>query len=564
MKAHVTFSFSWRTLAGVGAVILLNVVIFAVVGGLSLSSVDVALAQEGGDDDKAAPMDFYPEPFAGGAMAYSLRDPWDKSDLTFYFHNCPSRLDCEQGRDAVREGFQAWAVVSALTFEEVFDVSQADIEVTWTVNDPEGSLGEPGGVLAYNYFPRYGGDMYIDDSEPWTIGDRGEYDLVLAATHEIGHGIGLDHSEYTDAIMYAYAGNATQLGNDDIEAVQRLYGPPDGDTPPATDNNTDVDSPDGDIPASEADVDEVTGSIDSNNPYDIWDLEVQDGVTVTLTMTRTDGDLDALVGILTEDLSEVLAENDDWVGTDSRVVYTFETGGAYKVIATRYGLDGGSTSGSYSLTASYSTGGDTGGETPPSNEPPAPQEITWRISNFAGTELCQIYFSPSTSDTWGSDMTEGDPLQDGFYYQWPIQPDSYDVQVWDCFGNKLEQYNINATRNIDIQIYQNRITVVPLDEQPTTTTTTTTYAWRVSNYSEFELCVIYFSLSTETTWGENQIVDEDPLAPNFYYQWDLEPGVYDIRVEDCSGGFLEFFEIDLSGNIELAITQNQITPRPLQ
>jgi hypothetical protein len=185
-----TSSHRWRILGGISAVFAINILIFSAVIIFSRSP-EVALAQDGPrqPDDKVEAMDFYPEPYENGAMAYSLRDPWDKTDLSFYFHNCPSGIECELGRDAVRQGFQTWAGVSALTFEEVFNVSAADIEVTWTDSDPEGSLGEPGGVLAYNYFPRYGGDMFIDDTEPWTVGDRGEFDLVLTATHEIGHGI---------------------------------------------------------------------------------------------------------------------------------------------------------------------------------------------------------------------------------------------------------------------------------------------------------------------------------------------------------------------------------------
>ncbi|NDJ84458.1 MAG: matrixin family metalloprotease [Chloroflexi bacterium] len=559
----------WRIAAALAALVVFNVLIFVFVAGTGPFAADmpVAQAQDGGGqepEDKLTPIDFYPEPFADGVMAYSIRDPWDKTDLTFYFHNCPTRLDCAAARDAVRQSFQNWSAVSALTFSEVFDVSQADIEVTWTSRDPEGVLGEPGGVLAYNYFPRYGGDMFIDDSEPWTIGDGSEFDLIITATHEIGHGIGLGHSEFTDAIMYAYAGYATQIGPDDIEAVQALYGPPDASGPTAPTNNDSIDNPSGDIPAAEEAVDEITGNIDDVNPYDIWTLTVEDGMTVTLTMRRTSGDLDPPIGILTEDLANVLVENDNWVGTDAQIVYTFAQGGTYSVVATRYGMDNGSSSGGYTLTARFSQSAPGGGNDPGANAPPGPQEITWRITNFAQTDLCHVYFSPTSSRDWGPDqISDVDALQNGFYYDWELEPDTYDLQVWDCFGNKLEHYNISAERDVEIQVYPTYVTVIPLEPEATQPSTITSYAWRVSNYSNVDLCAIFFSYSSDNYWGENKIVDEI-LEANFYYEWQLEPGEYDIRVEDCSGGYLEFYNISLSSNIEIAIFTDEIVPRSLE
>lgn len=538
----------WRALVVLGAIVALNALIFVVVLGLSS---EPAYAQSDGKDSNA-PIDFYPEPFQDGAMAYSLRDPWPKTDLTYYFHNCPTRLECNVGRDAVRQAFQSWVEVSVLTFVEVYDVAQADIEVTWTLSDPEGVLGEPGGVLAYNYFPRYGGDMFIDDAEPWTVGDSGEFDLILTAIHEIGHGIGLAHSEYQDAIMYAYAGYATAIGPDDIQAIQELYGAPDS-TPPVVDVE-----PERDIPAVEDTVDTVDGLIDNANPYDVWDLEVQDGVTVTLTMTRRSGDLDPYIGILSEDESEVLIENDNWLGNDARVVYVFDVGGTFKVVATRFGLERGSTTGSYTLTAEFSRSGTS---PPPDNVPTTPQTVTFQITNFAETELCEIYFTPSSDDYWRENKAGGQSLADSASRQWEVQPETYDVQVWDCFGNSLEYYNINADRSVEVQVYWNRIAVVPLGT--TVDQAMTTFRWRVSNYAGVNLCAIYFSPTTDDMWGDNRVADE-PLQPDFYYEWQLEPGVYDVRVEDCSGGYLQYGQIPVNGDVEIAVYQDRIEPKILQ
>ncbi|PJF43819.1 MAG: hypothetical protein CUN55_07120 [Phototrophicales bacterium] len=559
------FQKHWRIFVAISAMLFLNVAIFVAIG--ISDQATTAYAQDGPNaDEKLEPIDFYPSPNQNGAMAFSILDPWDKTDLTFYFHNCPSKLDCTAAHGAIRQAFQAWANVSSLTFTEVTDVNAADIEVTFTTDDPQGVLGEPGGVLAYNFFPRYGGDMFIDDTEPWTIADKGEFDLVLAAIHEIGHGIGIDHSEYKDAIMYPYAGFAKEIGPDDIQAVQQLYGPPTTSSDTPSDTPTTSASPEelGEISVVVNQTQEIKGTVDSQNPLNIWTLNVPANSIVTVTMYRTSGDLDPYVGILTEDFSSVLAENDNWLDNDARVVYTFDTGGTYKLVATRFGFYDGTSSGTYTLTIEAS------GEAPPDGEvaPPAPQTIAWRITNQAGTELCAIFFSPSTSTTWGTDQiaSEG-PLQDGFYYEWQLTADTYDVQVWDCFNNKLEYYNITATRDVNIVVYQNRIEVLPLETEVTATVDDTsdsaTFIWRVSNYANVELCAIYFSPTTSDQWGENQIAG-DTLQSLYYYQWELPADTYDIRVEDCASGYLEFYEITLDKDLEIAIYNNVIEPRSLR
>ena len=45
-------------------------------------------------------------------------------------------------------------------------------------------------------------------------------------THEIGHTVGILHSEVKEALMYAYASKSTRakLHQDDIDAIQALYG----------------------------------------------------------------------------------------------------------------------------------------------------------------------------------------------------------------------------------------------------------------------------------------------------------------------------------------------------
>ena len=66
--------------------------------------------------------------------------------------------------------------------------------------------------------------------QKWKVGFDGNldvYDIRYTLTHEIGHAIGLDHPGAAGALMgFRYDEKRNGLTKGDIEAAQRLYGPP--------------------------------------------------------------------------------------------------------------------------------------------------------------------------------------------------------------------------------------------------------------------------------------------------------------------------------------------------
>ncbi len=210
---------------------------------------------------------------------FSLKTRWQKQNLTYFIANFTNDLSEQAQRSIVEQSYATWAAVTPLTFTEVSSAGEADLligfgtgghcelyEITGTsCPSAEGQGGEfdgPSGVLAHCYFPPgsggpNAGDCHFDDGELWAESDAGsnQIRLIETAIHEIGHGLGLGHSEDTNAIMFpSYDTSFTkiQLGQDDINGIQQLYGAGDGGVMPAAPPRPDAPNP-GDVPTGAGD-----------------------------------------------------------------------------------------------------------------------------------------------------------------------------------------------------------------------------------------------------------------------------------------------------------------------
>ena len=92
----------------------------------------------------------------------------------------------------------------------------------------------PGNVLAHTFYPSppneepIAGDLHFDDDESWHIG--ADVDFYSVALHELGHALGLGHSDKPGAVMYPYYRKSSSLTAEDITAIQGMYAAASGGT----------------------------------------------------------------------------------------------------------------------------------------------------------------------------------------------------------------------------------------------------------------------------------------------------------------------------------------------
>lgn len=101
----------------------------------------------------------------------------------------------------------------------------------WPHNDPNNTLALTTVTYGIDTGAIYDADIEINTHDHKVTAQEpppsGSFDLRSILTHEAGHFLGLAHSQYTDAVMFAhYQQGLSTLTTDDIDAVCSIYDAP--------------------------------------------------------------------------------------------------------------------------------------------------------------------------------------------------------------------------------------------------------------------------------------------------------------------------------------------------
>jgi len=179
-----------------------------------------------------------------GQIIATNGDGWDgpglnAATLNYVFQHVTAQLPAGVPQSEILRAMAEWAKVIQITWQPVADpVGNRTVNIFWAPGDHGYGFpfDGPGGVVAHTFYPAppnhepLAGDMHFDDSESWHVGVQ--VDVFSVALHELGHALGLGHSDNPNDVMYPYLKVVTGLADGDKTAILSLYAAQTGVVPP--------------------------------------------------------------------------------------------------------------------------------------------------------------------------------------------------------------------------------------------------------------------------------------------------------------------------------------------
>src|SRR3990167_6186524 len=172
-----------------------------------------------------------------------LTAKWNKSELTYSIINYTH--DFDKLRTALNLAMTSWDIEIPIRLKYV----KINSDITLAFSTTDKYFTDMPGVLAYAYFPDSGslsGKIIFNDNYLWSIDGKpisareymkrtgkqvanmdnmfATYNILHTLTHEIGHSLGLIHSNYKIDVMYPFYNGVMELSENDIIRITNKYG----------------------------------------------------------------------------------------------------------------------------------------------------------------------------------------------------------------------------------------------------------------------------------------------------------------------------------------------------
>jgi len=169
---------------------------------------------------------------------------WEQDIVTYSFirdsEDIPGRAE---ERKALNLAMTTWDLEIPLKLKWVRRNQNPDITIEFKTKVEEPHFRDHPATLAYAYFPGQGeisGIIIFNEEYRWSLDGRNmrhenrdgsivmvkTYNLIQVLVHEIGHSIGLRHSESStkDVMNPYYNGGTMTLSPEDIYRIRKIYG----------------------------------------------------------------------------------------------------------------------------------------------------------------------------------------------------------------------------------------------------------------------------------------------------------------------------------------------------
>lgn len=177
-------------------------------------------------------------------LAASFGEGWDgpgrgRANIGYSFGSLGSRTAPDLTKAEIRRALDEWSRAVAVTFtESSVRNGPRNLDILFATGDH----GDPypflsgSSVLAHSFYPAnpnpepIAGDIHINDSWTWSIG--GQWDIFSVVLHELGHSLGIGHTDVPGSVMYPYYQKSTGLKQADIDSIRQIYAAPSDAAPP--------------------------------------------------------------------------------------------------------------------------------------------------------------------------------------------------------------------------------------------------------------------------------------------------------------------------------------------